>query len=489
MSLRDRPNATARRSTFIHHEYSSTVTDVTSATPIDRTHPPLPGEPSRRPFPEFSVQRMGNGVAVYLVENHAQPYLSLMLTLRSGSCYDGDLAGLGSFVGGMLLSGAGGYDAEQLAEEIDFLGATIDVSAGRDDITIRLGVLTRFLPQALDLLADVVLRPTFPADEVARERRHAIASLTQAKSDPGFLASVQFRREVYGASPYGTEVDGTEESIARIRRQHCVEFHRTHFTAGNAFVVAAGDIDQAALFAMLEERFGAWSGERPAPVAWSDPEAGVTPRVVVVDRPDAMQSAIRMGAVAISRRHEDFIPLVTLHTLFGGYFNSRINQNLRERNGYTYGASSTIEALAMPGSFSVRAAVGTEVTAAAVGEIVGELRAITTEPISDEELAMVVNFILGSQSLQIETPGQVAGFIRTIALYDLPHDYYNHFPAAVREVTRERILDVARRYLSPDRMITVVCGDAAKIAAELEAFGVVTVVDDEGRGGGIRDKG
>lgn len=419
---------------------------------------------------------MSNGVAVYLVENHAQPYVSLMLTLRSGSSHDGALAGLASFVGGMLLSGAGARNAEELAEAIDYLGATIDVSAGRDDTTVKLGVLTRFLPDALDLVADLVLRPTFPGHEVARERRHAISSLKQAKSDPAYLAAVQFRREAYDASPYGTEVDGTEESIARIRRAHCIEFHREHFTAGNAFIVAAGDIDAPSLVAMLDERLGAWSGAAPAPLEWTPPDRGVTPRVVVVDRPDAMQSAIRMGALAISRRDEDFIPLVTLHTLFGGYFNSRINHNLRERNGYTYGAGSTIEALAMPGTFSVRAAVGNEVTAPAIREIFTELRAITTEPISEDELTMVKNFILGSQSLQIETPGQVAGFVRTIALYGLPHDYYERFPLAVRALTRERILEVAQKYLQPERMIVVVCGAAENIAGELAEFGAVEVV-------------
>lgn len=406
---------------------------------------------------------MRNGVDVHLVENHAQPYVSLMLTFRSGSSHDGGIAGLASFVGGMLLSGAGPYDAESLAEEIDFLGATIDVSAGRDDITVKLGVLSRFLPEALDLVADLVLRPTFPADEIARERRHAIASLKQAKSDPSYLASVQFRREAYEGTPYGSEVDGTEESIARIRRSHCIDFHREHFTAGNGFFVVAGDVDLGSLLALLEERFGEWSGSRPASVVWSDPRPGVLPRVVVVDRPDAMQSSIRIGTLTIARRDPDFIPLVTLHTLFGGYFSSRINRNLREEHAYTYGAASTVEALAMPGTMSVRAAVGTEVTGAAVDEIFREIGKITSELISDDELTMVRNYMLGSQALQMETPGQVAGFVRTIALYDLPRDYYVHFPDAVRALTREKILEVARRYLDPARMIAVVVGDAGKI--------------------------
>lgn len=461
------------------------LTEIAYA-PIDRTKRPAPGAPSVHPFPEFAELVMSNGVAVYLVENHAQPYVSLMLTLRSGSSHDGEMAGLASFVGGMLLSGAGARDAEQLAEAIDFIGATLDVSAGRDDITIKLGVLTRFLPEALDLLADVLLRPTFPTDEVARERRHAISSLKQAKSDPAYVAAVQFRREAYDSTPYGTEVDGTEESISKIRRTHCVEFHRRNFTAGNAFVVVAGDIDAVSLVTMLDARLGDWSGAAPAPVTWSDSVPGITPRVVVVDRPDAMQSAIRMGALAVSRRDPDFIPLVTLHTLFGGYFNSRINHNLRERNGYTYGAGSTIEALAMPGTFSVRAAVGNEVTAPAIREIFNELRAITREPITEEELTMVKSYILGSQSLQIETPGQVAGFVRTIALYGLPHDYYVTFPMAVRAITRERLLEVAQRYLKPERMIVVVCGDASKVTEGLGEFG--EVVGGLGKGGGRRDE-
>jgi predicted Zn-dependent peptidase len=231
---------------------------------------------------------------------------------------------------------------------------------------------------------------------------------------------------------------------------------------------------------MLEDRFGNWIGDTPP-----QPEfpAQVTPessRVVIVDRPGSVQSAIRLGTTGIDRRAGDYVPVMTMNTLFGGYFNSRINHNLRERNGYTYGARSVIEAPMHPGSVSVAVSVRTDVTDAAVEEIFNELNAINAEPVTVDELEMVKNYVVGSQALQIETPGQVAGFVRTIALYDLPVDYYQTLPATVRALTREQILTTAQRRLRPESMIVVVVGDAAVIREKLERFGPVTVVDVKG---------
>lgn len=448
--------------------------------PIDRTRPPEPGKPSRVTFPSFRRERLRNGIPLYIVENHAQSYVSLQLVVRSGASSDGTIPGLADFSSNLLLSGAGERDAQLLAEEIDFLGATLDAGAGRDETTVSLGVLTSFLPQALELMADVVLRPTFPADEVQRERKHAVASLKQNRSDPAYLAGVQFRRELYGSGPYGSEIDGTEESLKRITREDCIRFHRAHFTAGNVFFVAAGDVEVPEFTALLERFFGEWEGAAPPvpePVAPEEP-AGV--RVVVVNRPGSVQSAMRVGRVVLERRHPDYVPLVIINTLFGGYFNSRINNNLRERNGYTYGARSGVDSLKRRGAFYVAASVGTAVTEPAIAEIFNELRAITSEPVVEEELTMVKNYIVGSQALQTETPGQVASFVRAIALYDLPDDYYQRFPDIVRALDREQLLDVARRYLHPDSMTVVVAGDAAAVAEGLARFGPVKVVNDRG---------
>jgi len=447
---------------------------------IDRTRPPQPGKPSHIVFPAFTVSRLKNGIPVYVVANHVQPYVSLQLVVRSGASSDGDLPGLAEFTSNLLLSGAGRRSAQQLAEEIDFLGATLDASAGRDETTVALGVLRGFLPQALDLMADIVLRPTFEAEEVQRERKQAIATLKQNRSDPAYLASVRFRREIYGRGPYGTEIDGTGESLKRITRQECIRFHAAHYTAGNSLFVAAGDIHADELAAMLDARFGDWGGDAPEHPAVVIPVAASTPRIVIVDRPGSVQSAIRMGGIGLTRRDPDYIPAVTINTLFGGYFNSRINNNLRERNGYTYGARSVLEALLNPGTFSVVVSVGTDVTDAALGEIFNELHAISTAPVTEDELRMVKNFIIGSQSLQIETPGQVASFVRVIALYGLDSDYYQRFPDEVRKLTGDDLLRVARRFMNPDGMTAVIAGDVAAIRGRLEMIAPVTVVDEKG---------
>lgn len=457
-----------------------TANNSSTSQTIDRSQPPKPGKPSQITFPSFTVRTLKNGIPVYIVENHAQPYVSLQLVVRSGASSDRELPGLAEFTSNLLMSGAGRRSAQQLAEEIDYLGASLDATAGRDESTVGLGVLSDYLPQALALMADVVLRPTFPADEVQRERKQAIAALKQNRSDPAYLAAVQFRREIYGNGPYGSEIDGTEETLKKIARDNCIRYHATHYTAGNAFFVAAGDVHSDKFLALLEEHFGGWRGDAPASAPPPAPMEWEGTRIVIVDRPGSVQSAIRVGGIGIDRRNADYIPLVTVNTLFGGYFNSRINNNLRERNGYTYGARSAVEALKMPGTVSVVASVGTGVTDSALAEIFNELRAITNEPVNDEELTMVKNYVIGSQALQIETPGQVASFVRAVALYDLPADYYQRFPNEVRMLDGKALLQVAQRYMRPTGMVAVIAGDAATIRSGLERFGPVKVVNEKG---------
>jgi len=429
---------------------------------------------SSTPFPSFARHALANGIPLYVVENHVQPYVSLQLVLRSGASSDGPLAGLADFTGSLLLSGAGGRSAQELAEEIDFLGAILDAGAGRDEMTVGLGVLSGYLPQALDLMADVALRPHFDAEEVEREKKQAIASIRQSEADPGYLAGVRFRREVFGDSPYGTPLDGTVESMGKIGRDDCVSFHRHHFTAGNAFFVAAGDIRAETLLPMLDERFGDWGGVRPAEARYVMPQVDRSPRIVVVDRPGSLQSALRIGRVAIARRDPDYVPMVVANTLLGGYFNSRINNNLREQHGFTYGARSSVEIPANPGLFSVVASVGTGVTDRALEEMMKELRLIATEQVGSDELEMARNYIAGSQALQTETPGQIASFVRAIALYNLDDDYYRRFPDLVRAVSAEDVLRVCARIMNPDTMVAVVAGDRAAIAGGLARLAPVS---------------
>lgn len=455
--------------------------NVTHRTePLDRSRPPEPGRASRAGFPSFALLHLRNGVPLYIVENHGQAYASLQLVLRSGSRNDGSLPGLATFTSELLLSGAGQRTMQQIADDVDYLGAVLDAGAGRDEITVRLGVLTRFLPQALEIMADVVLRPTFPSDELSRERRQSIASLKQSQSDPNYLAAIQFRRELFRGNPYGTEVEGTEESLKSIRREDCVRFHQQHFTPGNAFFVAAGDVNPDALLAMLNEKFGDWEGAAPEEGEFPEPTPAATPRTVIIHRAGSVQSALQVGALAINRNHPEYIPLAIVNTLLGGYFNSRINHNLREVNGFTYGARSAVDAPLHMGTISISTSVRTEVTAPALREIFKELKQIATQPVTEEELAMVKNYVIGSQALQIETPGQVASFVKAVALYGLPATYFDSFPDEVRLLDAEQLLQVAARFLQPERMTIIITGDATAIQDELKEFGPVEVVDEKG---------
>lgn len=446
---------------------------MSSTHTLDRSRPPQPRSGGRTLFPTFARYALSNGVPVFVVENHVQPYLSVQLVLRSGASSDGDIPGLADFTGSLLLSGAGERDAQTLAEEIDYLGAILDAGAGRDEMTVGLGVLSQFLPTALDLMADVSLRPRFEAEEVDRERKQAIASILQSEADPSYMAAIRFRREVFGTGPFGTPLDGTRESLGRITRQACVAFHETMFTSGNAFIVAAGDIHPDRFVPMLEERFGSWNGERPPSPEYQIPKPAETLRIVIVDRPGSFQSAIRIGHVGIARRDPDYVPLVVANTLLGGYFNSRINNNLRERHGFTYGARSSVEVLKNPSLFSIVGSVGTAVTDRALEEMIHELRRMATEAVESDELEMTKNYLIGSQALQTETPGQIASFVRAIALYDLDDDYYRRFPEEIRAVTADDVLRVCQRCMDPSRMVAVIAGDRAGIESGLSRLGPV----------------
>lgn len=444
---------------------------------VDRTQPPAPGAASTQPFPGFAALKLRNGLPLYVVENHAQPYVSVHITARGGASHDGSLAGLAELSAGLMTSGTSTHDAQDLADAIDLLGASLDAGAGRDETSVGLGVLTSFLDPALDLLADVTLRPTFPDEEVEREGRQAIAAIQQNMAEPGYPAGVRFRREIYGAGPYGSPVDGTEQTLRAINRDACALFHHQHFNASNTFIVAAGDVTPQGIADALDARLGEWEAGTTPALEFSARRASEGLRVVVVDRPGAVQSALRIGCLAVERGHPDYLPLSVVATVLGGYFNSRINANLRERNGFTYGARAGLESLVMPGTFSVTTSVGTEVTDRAVEETLFELRQIVEQPMPEEELALVQNYITGSQALQTETPGQVASFVQTIALHGLPHDYFQHYPAMIHALDAQHLRNVAERYLRTEGMTVVVAGDARLVAPKLERFGAVEVVE------------
>jgi len=453
----------------------------TANSTLDRTKPPVPGPMRAVHFPTIDERMLSNGLSVYIVEAHDQPIASVMCYFRTGSTNDPvELPGLASMTSGMLTKGTLSRSAMQIADEIDFVGGSLHSNASWDASTVSIGVLSKFLSTGLDLLEDVLLHPSFPVEELDRLKLQRLAALTQSKAEAGYLADNLFARLVFPDHPYGSDANGTERSIAEISTEAVRQFYHTHYGPEQAFIIAAGDIDPATFIPELESRFGAWKPHTTAKQSYVTQPRVRGIRVALVERDQAVQSALRVGHLGIRRDNPDFIALHVLNMLFGGYFNSRINLNLREKHGFTYGARSQFDTRLMPGPFAVSTEVSTGVTLRAVEEILSELRRITVEMITEEELEMVKNYVIGSFPLQIETPQQIASRMATLILYGLPRNYYDTYRERVAALTREELLRVAREYLHPDDALVVVSGNVDAIRSGLEEIGPVSIYDREG---------
>ncbi len=447
---------------------------------IDRTKPPKPGPESKVKFPTYFEKKLPNGLKVIVVENHEQPIVYISFVIKSGSTYDEDLPGLASVTAELLTKGTKKRTATQIAEEIDFVGGSLNATSSWDATNVSVLVLKKYLGVGMDILQDVVLNPTFPDEELERIRTQRLANIKQSKAEAGYLALVRFSKELFANHPYANEINGNEESIQKIKRDDIVKFYQKHFIPNNSFIIFAGDITPEEAMPLVERYFKEWKGgENPHKKFQAVSDISQT-RVVIVDKPGAVQSAIRIGHLGIDRKNKDYVKVYTLNTLLGGYFNSRINMNLRERRGYTYGAFSSFDSRIYPGPFVVSADVRNEVTDSSVAEIIKELKRIIEEPVPEDELKMVKDYIVGSFPLQIETPAQVATRVMMIEIYGLPKDFYDKFREEVKSITAKDIQEVAKKYLQPDRLLIVVSGNSKQIKPVLEKFGPVVVYDADG---------
>ncbi|CUU07344.1 Predicted Zn-dependent peptidase [Candidatus Thermokryptus mobilis] len=456
----------------------STVSN--SQEKIDRTKPPKPGPESKVKFPSYYEKTLPNGLKVIVIENHEQPIVYVSFVVKSGSTYDGELPGLASVTAELLTKGTKTRSATQIAEEIDFVGGSLNATASWDATNVSVLVLKKYLGVGIDILQDVVLNPTFPEEEIERVRTQRLASIKQSKAEAGYLAGVRFSKELFAGHPYANESGGNEESIQKMKRDDLVKFYQTHFIPNNSFIIFAGDITPSEALPLVEKYFGGWKkGKNPHREFQTVKDVNQT-RVVIVDKPGAVQSAIRIGHLGIERKNKDYVKVYTLNTLLGGYFNSRINMNLRETHGYTYGASSFFDARLYPGPFIISTDVRNEVTDSSIVEIIKELKRIIEEPVPEDELKMAKDYIVGSFPLQIETPAQVASRVMTIEIYGLPKDFYDRFREEVKKITAKDIQETARRYLRPDKLLIVVSGNSKQIKPVLEKFGPVVVYDADG---------
>lgn len=450
---------------------------------VDRSRLPLAGpEPAIR-FPAADRQRLPNGLSLATVARTGLPMVSLALVLPAGSAADpAALPGLASMTADMLDEGSGNRSAIEMQEALARIGAELDTEAGPDAVVLSISLLDRFVAEGLRLLADIAVRPRLGADDFERVRTLRTNRLRQLRDVPGVNAEAVFTRALYGSHPYGHLSIGSSGSLAAMGSADVSAFHDRHYDPASATLVAVGTLDSAAFARQAQDAFGSWQRAADAPASVDNPPvlpdsgpANPAPvrRLLIVDRPGAAQTELRVGHVGAARKTADFHALVLLNAVLGGHFSSRLNLNLREGKGYTYGVRSAVDFRRMAGPFSVQTSVQTDATADAVAEVMTELRDIGgNRPASEDERGLSVATLTKGYPRSFETAEQVARGLVQLAVYDLPDDTFSVFAPRIRALTTDDVTRAALQYIQPDRAVVVAVGDCARIRGALEQTGL-----------------
>jgi len=452
---------------------------------IDRTKRPK-GKPAPKiQLPEIQKATLKNGLAVWLVEYHELPTVAFNLVIQAGSDHD-PLAqpGLASMTADMLDEGTKTRNSLQISDEVESIGASFATNSNWDGSFMTMSTLTKYMDKALEVFTDVLTNPTFPQKEFNRIQKQRLTALLQQRDQPIAIANNAFSYILYGAShPYGNNPTGTEASLKSMTTSDLVKFYQTNYRPNNGTLIVVGDVKLNDLTSRLETALGGW---QPADVpAYSVPQPKAVDKIQVylIDKPGAPQSEIRIGYPSLARSTPDFFPVVLMNRMLGGQFTSRINLNLRERHGYTYGARSVFSFQKGIGPFTASAGVVTEKTDSSLHEFLFELNLMHDKGMTDDELAFVKKGVLGNFALNFETAAQIAGALQNIALYGLPEDYYQNYLQNIYAVSLGQVNGVARKYLGMSTMAVVVVGDLAKIKEGVAALrmGDIVLCDLDGK--------
>lgn len=438
-----------------------------------RRTPPKPGPAPRFTLPQGESFKLPNGLTVIVHPNPALPLVAAELVVKSGSDANPyDQPGLAGFTADMLDEGTATRSAPRIADEIAQLGAFLGSAASPDASTVSLLALRSTFPQALDVLADVVLHPAFPTAEVERQRASRLGELTQQRDDPALIAAVAAASALYGPGhPYGYGQLGTEQAIRATTREDIVRFWRRHYLPGNAALVVSGDITPDEVRTLAAARFGGWERADAAVTSVGDP-AGTRARLVVVDKPGAPQTALRVTTIAAARKTPDYPAMQVMNAALGGLFSSRINLNLREEKGYSYGVFSAFRYDRTPGPFTIAGSVRTDVTGPSISEILREVNGMRDKPLPGPELAGARDSQVYSLPGQFETNSGIGASLAETFVFDLPADYWRTLPDRYRAVTAAQVQAAAQTYLKPDQLKVIAVGDRAAILPQLQKLGL-----------------
>jgi len=436
----------------------------------------VPTMPASQPsssflFPHADTRTLPNGLRVFVVSDHRLPVVAVRLVLMSaGTIHDPKgMPGIASMTASMLTQGTQTRSAQQFAQAIDFVGGEVSAEAGNDATFATAVVISRDTDLGVDLLSDAVLHPAFSQEELERQRQQALSGLRVEYSDAGYLASAVFDRTVYGDSPYGWPGDGTPDTVAKITRDDLVKFHDSNYAPNESLLAFSGDITPERAFALAEKFFGAWEKEDVSTEQGAAPTVAHGLHFIVIDKPDAVQTQIRVGKPGIRRDNPDYIPLLVTNRIFGGGYNSRLNTEVRIKKGLTYGATSSFDANRLAGAFVAGTYTRTPTTAEATKLVVDLIAKMSTGDIAPSELKFAQDYLSGVYPIQSETAGDIATRVLAVAEYGLPDDYNQTYQRQILRVSDSEVKEMAARYFDPQDLDIVLVGNASQFLSAVKA--------------------
>jgi zinc protease len=449
-------------------------------------NPPVPGPLRPYVFPNVEEFQLANGMKVILVEKHTLPVVEGRLMLDAGALREPAAKnGLASLTGRLLSEGTNEMTGAEIARQMDALGARYSAAGGFSTSFADVVALKNVFPQALQIAAKTVISPSFPATEFIRVKNQALAAYQQSHARASGLAFDAFVRAAFDSTaPFSRPLTGTLASIGALTRDDVVSWHRTMYAPNAATLLLVGDITPAEARSVAQQAFGSWTATRAAMAPVVNPirqSAGT--RVILVDRPGSVQSSIVIGQPGFQATDPDYISMLALNHVLGGAVSSRLNTNLREKHGYTYGVFSGLDVRRGAGAFQVQSEVRTSATDSALAEAIGEIRRIVTEPVPAAELQGAVNNLVSGFPNTVQSVQGLSGQLQNLIVWGLPMDFYTTYRERLAAVTPEDVSRVASRKLTPDNLVVVVAGDLSKIEAPIRArnFGTVEVWDSNGR--------
>ncbi len=442
-----------------------------SAAPIDLTKPPTLGPPPTLRLPPITTRQLPIGLTLVVVEQHELPVMDVILEMRTGG--EADAAGhegLAAFTAAMLTEGTTSRSALEIADQAAYLGVRVGAASGWEQSTVALHASTAQLDSALALFADVVLHPAFTAADLERVRKVRLTALQQQRDRGPAIADRAYASALFGDQhPYGRPLSGTEASIAALSVGDLRTFFDTYYRPNNATLLVVGDVKPEDVERRALALFGGWD-RRPVPAPLNVAEAApTTTTLILVDKPGAAQSSFRLGGIGAPRSTRDYFALQVLNTVLGGSYTSRLNQNLRETRGFTYGANSGFAMRRLPGPFTASAEIVSAKSDSALGEFLKELRAIR-DTVPADELARAKRYLQLGLPANFETTGDIARQMLPLITYGVPLDFYDSAVERIGAVSQADVQRVARQYVDPDRLTIVIVGDRKTIEPGLRAL-------------------